>query len=139
MSKALLSSIKTSKVDLNLQTLQRLDAAVTDVRFTLSFCVVYTTTAASAWEKMDVEGTLFVVARAQDPVYMVKVLNRNGINRDFEFPITATLSIDRNQDKYVLHAFHTLRVSRAPGGCGGSVCVLQCACVLCEFRLVWRS
>jgi hypothetical protein len=100
MSKALLSSIKTSKVDLNLQTLQRLDAAVTDVRFTLSFCVVYKTTAASTWEKMDVEGTLFVVARAYDPVYMVKVLNRNGINRDFEFPITATLSIDRNQDKY---------------------------------------
>ena len=96
------SAIKQSSGDINVQTLQRLDPGVVNIRYTAKFAVAYQLDAVSAWVKMGIEGSLFLVDRESAPLYALRLLNRTAINRDLDAPITASMQVDRSQDKCVI-------------------------------------
>ena len=109
----------------NLRVLQRLDRNIVDLAITATHVVLYeykkqetttttttmttttTTTSASSnsnssscWEKMNVEGSLFVTKRADAPRFKLIVLNRSS-TENLEVPITASFQL-QVKDPYLI-------------------------------------
>lgn len=87
----------------NLRVLQRMDRNVVDVAITATHVVLYEyniTAKQSSWEKMNVEGTLFVTKRSDAPRFKLIVLNRNS-TENLEVSITAVLQM-QVKDPYLI-------------------------------------
>mmetsp|Transcript_15908 Transcript_15908/g.50678 ORF Transcript_15908/g.50678 Transcript_15908/m.50678 type:complete len:287 (+) Transcript_15908:99-959(+) len=70
--------VTTAKRDaLNLSVIQRHDPSCVNVLHTVTHSVAYEY-GSSGWEKLNVEGSLFLVQRATEPLHALIVLNRLG-------------------------------------------------------------
>lgn len=86
---------------LNLAVLQRLDAKINQILATAGHVALYKfLPATQAWERKEVEGSLFVVERTEEPLHTIVVLNRISIENFCE-PITTGLQM-RVSEPYLL-------------------------------------
>ena len=67
-----------TKQQLNLQTLRRHDPRIQAVTDATNQSAVYAYEGGN-WEKLSIEGTLFVVERSQSPRFALIILNRLGV------------------------------------------------------------
>ena len=91
----------TTANDLNLRVLQRHLPSTVSVEFLAPYAVVYKfSTAAQAWEKSGIEGTLFV-AKLRDEGHAVVVLNRRGLD-NFVLPLKSAEEVDVTPEYIIL-------------------------------------
>ena len=87
--------------ELNLRVLQRHLPSTVSVEFLAPYAVVYKfSTAAQAWEKSGIEGTLFV-AKLRDEGHAVVVLNRRGLD-NFVLPLKSAEEVDVTPEYIIL-------------------------------------
>lgn len=73
----------------NLRVLQRIDSSIIDVVSSATHVVLYEfNESAQAWEKRNVEGSLFVAKRSDVPRFKLIVMNRNA-KENLEIPLAA--------------------------------------------------
>lgn len=73
----------------NLRVLQRIDSSIIDVVSSATHVVLYEfNESAQAWEKRNVEGSLFVAKRSDSPRFKLIVMNRNA-KENLEIPLAA--------------------------------------------------
>jgi len=73
----------------NLRVLQRIDSSIIDVISSATHVVLYEfNELAQAWEKRNVEGSLFVAKRSDAPRFKLIVMNRNA-KENLEIPLAA--------------------------------------------------
>ena len=73
----------------NLRVLQRIDNSILDITGSATHVVLYEfNEAAQAWEKKDVEGSLFVAKRSDSPRFKMIVLNRSS-KENLDVPLTS--------------------------------------------------
>jgi len=73
----------------NLRVLQRIDPSIIDVVSSATHVVLYEfNESAQAWEKRNVEGSLFVAKRSDCPRFKLIVMNRNA-KENLEIPLAA--------------------------------------------------
>ena len=69
----------TARREKNLKVLQSVDENVVEIIEDYSHVAVYQFDALSTkWERLDVEGSLFITRSVQDPIYGLIVLNKKG-------------------------------------------------------------
>lgn len=65
----------------NLRVLQRLDPSIEDITCSATHVVLYEFSQSNqAWEKKNIEGSLFIVSSSSSSSYKAIILNRNSIN-----------------------------------------------------------
>lgn len=84
----------------NLRVLQRIDHNIVDLAITATHVVLYEYSKNNCWEKMNVEGTLFVTKRSDVPRFKLIVLNRSS-TENMEVPITASFQM-QVKDPYLI-------------------------------------
>jgi mRNA-decapping enzyme 1B len=84
----------------NLRVLQRIDCNIVDLAITATHVVLYEYSKNNCWEKMNVEGTLFVTKRSDVPRFKLIVLNRSS-TENVEVPITASFQM-QVKDPYLI-------------------------------------
>ncbi|KAL3771230.1 hypothetical protein ACHAWO_005170 [Cyclotella atomus] len=85
----------------NLRSLQRIDPKILDLCTTVSHVVLYEfSITKKTWEKNNIEGSLFVVKRQDNPIFKLVVLNRSS-NENLEVPITSTFQMQK-ADVYLI-------------------------------------
>ncbi|KAL7425809.1 hypothetical protein ACHAXH_000150 [Discostella pseudostelligera] len=84
----------------NLRVLQRIDRNIVDLAITATHVVLYEYSKNNCWEKMNVEGTLFVTKRSDVPRFKLIVLNRSS-TENMEVPITASFQM-QVKDPYLI-------------------------------------
>lgn len=85
----------------NLRSLQRIDPKILDLGTTVSHVVLYEfSLSKKTWEKNNIEGSLFVVKRQDNPIFKLIVLNRSS-NENLEVPITSTFQMQK-ADVYLI-------------------------------------
>mmetsp|Transcript_37183 Transcript_37183/g.52534 ORF Transcript_37183/g.52534 Transcript_37183/m.52534 type:complete len:267 (+) Transcript_37183:189-989(+) len=87
----------------NLKVLQRNDSAVLDIVSSATHVCLYEfKEGQGGWEKLQVEGSLFLVKRvaAADPRFQLIILNRNSTD-NFTMPIMGDLQV-QNSDPYLI-------------------------------------
>ena len=93
----------------NLSILKRRDAAISEVLDMAGHVVMYRFNEDSqSWDRKNVEGSLFVVARTSDPAHMFVVLNRlssenlvEAINEEFQMELTEQFLLYRNASQEI--------------------------------------
>jgi hypothetical protein len=89
MSNLTLQFDLTARREKNLRVLQSVDDSVVEIIDDYSHVAVYEFDAASrSWERLDVEGSLFVTRSLKDPLYSLIVLNKKGESSHQERPCT---------------------------------------------------
>lgn len=84
---------KEAKKAANLRVLQRADSNIVDIIASATHVVLYKFDAGSqAWEKQNVEGSLFVAKRSSFPHFKIIVMNRNS-KENLEVPLAATFQM----------------------------------------------
>lgn len=84
----------------NLRVLQRIDRNIVDLAVTATHVALYEYSKNNCWEKMNVEGTLFVTKRSDVPRFKLIVLNRSS-TENMEVPITASFQM-QVKDPYLI-------------------------------------
>lgn len=88
----------------NLRVLQRLDSAVNDIVESATHVGLYEFKQdAQAWEKRNVEGSLFLVKRNDVPRFQLQILNRNSTD-NWTLPVFVKMQL-QNQDPYLIVRF----------------------------------
>ena len=98
-------SDKQKQAEFNLATLKRRDADITEILDMSAHVVLYQfNETTQAWDRKNVEGGLFVVARASDPAHMFVVMNRlsndnvvEAVTSDFQMELTDQFLLYRNE------------------------------------------
>lgn len=88
-----------ARKEANLRVLQRQDKNVEDILGTATHVVLYEFVAPS-WQKLDVEGSLFLVKRQCMPRFRLLVLNRNSTD-NYQVDITSTFQV-QEKDPYLM-------------------------------------
>jgi mRNA-decapping enzyme 1B len=88
-----------ARKEANLRVLQRQDKSVDDILCSATHVVLYEFSA-SQWQKLDIEGSLFLVKRRQMPRFQLSVLNRNSTD-NYCVDISATFQV-QNKDPYLM-------------------------------------
>jgi mRNA-decapping enzyme 1B len=88
-----------ARKEANLRVLQRQDKSVDDILCSATHVVLYEFSA-SQWQKLDVEGSLFLVKRRDMPRFQLLVLNRNSTD-NYCVDISATFQV-QNKDPYLM-------------------------------------
>lgn len=77
----------------NLRSLQRIDPKIQDLGTTVSHVVLYEFSASKkTWEKSNIDGSLFVAKRSDNPMFKLIVLNRSS-NENLDVSITGTFQM----------------------------------------------
>jgi mRNA-decapping enzyme 1B len=88
----------------NLRVLQRLDSSINDIVESATHVGLYEFKQdAQAWEKRNVEGSLFLVKRNDVPRFQLQILNRNSTD-NWTLPVFAKMQL-QNQDPYLIVRF----------------------------------
>lgn len=94
-----------SKNAANLAVLQRHDASVVDVLFNAAHVTLYLFQEdKAAWQKLNVEGSLFVVRRSREPQHQYIVMNRRSTDNYVE-DITPKFAI-QDAEPYLMYRNH---------------------------------
>lgn len=89
-----------ARKEANLRVLQRQDPAIVDILGSATHVVLYEFIAPS-WQKLDVEGSLFLVKRREMPRFRLFVLNRNAAE-NYSVDITPSFQISE-KDPYLMY------------------------------------
>lgn len=100
---------KAKQFEYNLNVLKRRDSAITEILDMSGHVVLYQFNEASqSWDRKNVEGGLFVVARSSEPKHMFVVMNRlsnenvvEGITADFQMELTEQFLLYRNEKQEI--------------------------------------
>ena len=87
-----------ARKEANLRVLQRQDKLVEDILVSATHVVLYEFSA--GWQKLDVEGSLFLVKRREMPRFRLLVLNRNS-TYNYQVDITDSFQM-QNKDPYLI-------------------------------------
>ena len=88
----------------NLRLLQRLDSTVLDIVASATHVGLYEfQQTAKAWEKKNVEGSLFLVKKTEAPRFQLQLLNRNSTD-NWTLPVLPKMLV-QNQDPYLILRF----------------------------------
>lgn len=88
----------------NLRLLQRLDSTVHDIVASATHVGLYEfQQTAKAWEKKNVEGSLFLVKKTEAPRFQLQLLNRNSTD-NWKLPVLPKMLV-QNQDPYLILRF----------------------------------
>ncbi|KAI9021206.1 hypothetical protein DFJ74DRAFT_707172 [Hyaloraphidium curvatum] len=91
-----------AKKTANLRVLQRHDPQIADILDAASHVVVYRfDDEKEAWDKVQVEGTMFVTRSTRDPPYGFFIINRSNLN-NFSASLSSEMDIDVTGD-YVIY------------------------------------
>jgi mRNA-decapping enzyme 1B len=88
-----------ARKEANLRVLQRQDKSVDDILGSATHVVLYQFSA-QQWQKLDVEGSLFLIKRREMPRFQLSVLNRNSTD-NYCVDISATFQV-QNKDPYLM-------------------------------------
>ena len=88
-----------ARKEANLRVLQRQDPEVLDILGFATHVVLYEFVSPS-WQKLDVEGSLFLVKRRDMPRFRLLVLNRNS-NENYQVDLTSTFQV-QEKDPYLM-------------------------------------
>ena len=89
-----------ARKEANLRVLQRQDKSIEDILVSATHVVLYQFSTAG-WQKLDVEGSLFLVKRREMmPRFRLLVLNRNSTN-NYQVDITESFQM-QNKDPYLI-------------------------------------
>ena len=88
-----------ARKEANLRVLQRQDASVVDILGSATHVVLYEF-ASPSWQKLDVEGSLFLVKKRDVPRFRLLVLNRNS-NENYQVDITPSFQV-QEKDPYLM-------------------------------------
>ncbi|KAJ1912962.1 hypothetical protein IWQ60_009421 [Tieghemiomyces parasiticus] len=110
MSRKEPKSLRRAKDSVNLNVLQRHDAAITKILDQSSHVVIYQFDAASGgWTKKGVEGTLFLFQRNRSPYYGFFVMNRLALTNFCAF-LRPTLEVQPTTDFIIFRDTRTANV-----------------------------
>lgn len=84
-----------ARKEANLRVLQRQDESVVDILGSATHVVLYEFETPS-WQKLDVEGSLFLVKRRDMPRFRLLVLNRNS-NDNYQVDITSSFQVQEKE------------------------------------------
>ena len=85
----------------NLRVLQRIDSSILDIAGSATHVVLYEfNNAEQKWQKIDVEGSLFLSKRSDAPRFKLVVMNRNSRD-NFDVPITGKFQM-QVRDPYLI-------------------------------------
>ena len=101
---------KEKQLEYNLAVLKRRDAAISGVVDMSGHVVLYRfSEETQAWDRRNVEGSLFVVSRSEEPKYQFVVLNRissenliESVTSDFQMELTDQFLLYRNLNSEIL-------------------------------------
>ena len=100
---------KEKQLEYNLAVLKRRDAAISGVVDMSGHVVLYRfSEETQAWDRRNVEGSLFVVSRSEEPKYQFVVLNRissenliESVTSDFQMELTDQFLLYRNEQQEI--------------------------------------
>ena len=100
---------KEKQLEYNLAVLKRRDAAITGVIDMSGHVVLYRfSEETQSWDRRNVEGSLFVVSRSEEPMYQFVVLNRissenliESVSSDFQMELTDQFLLYRNDQQEI--------------------------------------
>ncbi|KAJ6107270.1 Dcp1-like decapping [Penicillium sp. IBT 18751x] len=112
-----------SNEELNLLVLQRHNPSIASILSLAPYSVVYIFSPATrGWEKMKVEGTMFVCQLTPGSLgedrYSVFVLNRSGL-QNFELPLTESENVELTETYVILKADEATEGGRGTNGIAG--------------------
>lgn len=112
-----------SNEELNLLVLQRHNPSIASILSLAPYSVVYIFSPTTrGWEKMKVEGTMFVCQLTQGSLgedrYSVFVLNRSGL-QNFELPLTESENVELTETYVILKADEAIEGERGTNGIAG--------------------
>lgn len=100
---------KEKQLEYNLAVLKRRDAAISGVIDMSGHVVLYRfSEETQSWDRRNVEGSLFVVSRSEEPKYQFVVLNRissenlvESVSSDFQMELTDQFLLYRNDQQEI--------------------------------------
>ena len=100
---------KEKQLEYNLAVLKRRDAAISGVVDMSGHVVLYRfSEETQSWDRRNVEGSLFVVSRSEEPKYQFVVLNRissenlvESVSSDFQMELTDQFLLYRNDQQEI--------------------------------------
>ena len=104
--------MNSTELNINLKALKKLDPYILSIEATSAQVALYEYSEKKGdWEKMEIEGTLFVYQREADPQYGFTVMNRLNIKnmvqpltRDLEFQLQSPFLMYRNTSNAAIYS-----------------------------------